>query len=59
MLMWSTLHPLFQAENVLWQRGPAAELRQFPHQDIDTEAVAAQPDAAHAGSQRARCSAAG
>ena len=21
MLMWSTLHPLFQAESVLWRRG--------------------------------------
>ena len=37
MLMWSTLHPLFQAENVVWHRDQAAELRQFPHQDADTE----------------------
>ena len=33
LLMWSTLHPLFQAENVLWKRGVKAELGQFPHQD--------------------------
>ena len=37
MLMWSTLHPLFQAESVLWRRGEPAELGQFPHQDIITE----------------------
>ena len=37
MLMWSTLHPLFQAENVRWLRDQAAELRQFPHQDNATE----------------------
>ena len=36
-LMWSTLHPLFQAENVLWKRGEKAELKQFPHQDADTK----------------------
>ena len=37
MLMWSTLHPLFQAENVVWKNEPAAELRQFKHQDMGTE----------------------
>jgi adenylate cyclase len=37
MLMWSTLHPLFQAENVLWKRDQKAELGQFPHQDQSTE----------------------
>lgn len=37
MLMWSTLHPLFQAENVVWVPNQRAELRQFPHQDISTE----------------------
>lgn len=36
-LMWSTLHPLFQAENVVWHRDQAAELHQFPHQDNATE----------------------
>jgi len=37
MLMWSTLHPLFQAETVAWFRDHAAELRQFPHQDNATD----------------------
>jgi adenylate cyclase len=37
MLMWSTLHPLFQAENVVWKTNQRAELRQFRHQDIGTE----------------------
>jgi adenylate cyclase len=37
MLMWSTLHPLFQAENVVWKTNQRAELRQFPHQDNSTE----------------------
>jgi adenylate cyclase len=37
MLMWSTLHPLFQAESVMWLRGKPAELGQFPHQDEDSE----------------------
>ena len=37
MLMWSTLHPLFQAESVFWRRGEPAELGQFRHQDTVTE----------------------
>jgi adenylate cyclase len=37
MLMWSTLHPLFQAENVVWKTNQRAELRQFKHQDVGTE----------------------
>lgn len=37
MLMWSTLHPLFQAESVLWRRGEPAELGQFAHQDKRSE----------------------
>jgi adenylate cyclase len=37
MLMWSTLHPLFQAENVVWKTNQRAELRQFRHQDVGTE----------------------
>ena len=37
MLMWSTLHPLFRAESVLWVKGEQAELGQFRHQDIVTE----------------------
>ena len=31
-VIWPTLHPLFQAETVLWKRGSGAELTQFPHQ---------------------------
>ncbi len=37
MLMWSTLHPLFRAESVLWQQGKPAELGQFLHQDDISE----------------------
>ena len=37
MLMWSTLHPLFQAESVLWLRDKPAELGQFAHQDKSSE----------------------
>ena len=37
MLMWSTLHPLFRAESVLWRQGEPAELGQFLHQDNITE----------------------
>jgi adenylate cyclase len=37
VLMWSTLHPLFQAESVTWLRGSPAELGQFPHQDQISE----------------------
>ncbi len=37
MLMWSTLHPLFQAESVFWRHSQPAELGQFRHQDIVTE----------------------
>lgn len=43
MLMWPTLHPLFQAENVLWKRGEKAELSQFPHQDTVSEAWLRSP----------------
>ena len=32
-LMWPTLHPLFQAETVLWHRDQDTEFSQFPHQD--------------------------
>ena len=31
-LTWPTLHPLFQAETVLWFRGKQTELDQFKHQ---------------------------
>jgi adenylate cyclase len=43
MLMWPTLHPLFQAENVVWTRGQRAELLQFPHQDTATDAWLRSP----------------
>jgi len=43
LLMWPTLHPLFQAENVVWRRGQRAELRQFEHQDVMTEAWLRSP----------------
>ncbi|NKB52680.1 MAG: adenylate/guanylate cyclase domain-containing protein [Rhizobiaceae bacterium] len=32
-LMWPTLHPLFQAETVLWTRGQETKFNQFAHQD--------------------------
>ena len=32
-LMWPTLHPLFQAETVLWNRGEETKFSQFAHQD--------------------------
>lgn len=32
-LMWPTLHPLFQAETVIWQRGKETIFDQFRHQD--------------------------
>jgi adenylate cyclase len=43
MLMWSTLHPLFQAELVLWRRDRPAELSQFVHQDTASEAWERSP----------------
>ncbi len=42
-LIWPTLHPLFQAENVSWNLGDPAELGQFEHQDNDTKAWKASP----------------
>lgn len=32
-LMWPTLHPLFQSETVVWQRGAETSFDQFRHQD--------------------------
>lgn len=32
-LTWPTLHPLFQAETILWVRGVGTEFEQFVHQD--------------------------
>lgn len=37
MLVWSTLHPLFQAEMVIFERGKPTELNQFVHQDTESE----------------------
>jgi adenylate cyclase len=42
-LIWSTLHPLFQAESVLWRRGKKPELGQFIHQDTASEAWERSP----------------
>ncbi|MEM9331181.1 MAG: adenylate/guanylate cyclase domain-containing protein [Pseudomonadota bacterium] len=36
-LIWPTLHPLFQAETVIWDQGEVAVLDQFPHQDEASE----------------------
>ena len=36
-LTWPTLHPLFQAETVLWKRGQDTEFEQFNHQDDASE----------------------
>jgi adenylate cyclase len=37
-LIWQTLHPLFRAETVIWDRGQPAKLDTFPHQDDETPA---------------------
>ena len=37
-LLWPTLHPLFQAETVVWDRGKTAYLEQFVHQETESEA---------------------
>jgi adenylate cyclase len=37
-LIWQTLHPLFRAETVIWDRGQPAKLDTFPHQDNETPA---------------------
>lgn len=42
-LIWQTLHPLFRAEQVLWDRGSHATLDQFRHQDNSTDAWAKSP----------------
>ena len=36
-LTWPTLHPLFQAETILWKRGRATEFEQFVHQETESE----------------------
>ena len=52
MLMWSTLHPLFQAENVLWKRGQRGRAWPVPAPGQRHRAVAAEPHALHARSGR-------
>lgn len=42
-LAWPTLHPLFQAETVLWERGKKAGLEQFQHQVERTQDYLASP----------------
>lgn len=36
-LTWPTLHPLFQAETILWKEGQETEFEQFKHQDEVSE----------------------
>lgn len=42
-LTWPTLHPLFQAETVLWFRGKPTELEQFKHQNERSDAYLRSP----------------
>ncbi len=42
-VIWPTLHPLFQAETVLWQRGQGCELEQFRHQQERTDKFVKAP----------------
>jgi adenylate cyclase len=42
-LIWQTLHPLFRAEQVLWNKGEPASLDQFAHQDNETDAWRESP----------------
>ena len=42
-LVWPTLHPLFQAETVIWNRGNPPELEQFEHQDNASDAWIRSP----------------
>jgi adenylate cyclase len=36
-LTWPTLHPLFQAETILWSRGRQTEFEQFRHQETESD----------------------
>ncbi|MDQ2705151.1 MAG: adenylate/guanylate cyclase domain-containing protein [Pseudomonadota bacterium] len=36
-LTWPTLHPLFQAETILWKRTGPTEFEQFRHQEAESE----------------------
>ncbi|HEY6630687.1 MAG TPA: adenylate/guanylate cyclase domain-containing protein [Rhizobiaceae bacterium] len=42
-LTWPTLHPLFQAETILWKRGQPTEFEQFVHQETESEAWLRSP----------------
>ncbi len=42
-LTWPTLHPLFQAETILWRRGQEVEFEQFRHQDEVSDQWKASP----------------
>ena len=42
-LTWPTLHPLFQAETILWARGKSTEFEQFKHQENQSEAWLRSP----------------
>ena len=42
-LIWQTLHPLFRAETVIWDKGKDAVLEQFLHQDDSTDAWERSP----------------
>ncbi len=50
-LTWPTLHPLFQAETILWKRGQPTEFEQFMHQETGVGSLAAQPDEIHVRQQ--------
>lgn len=42
-LTWPTLHPLFQAETILWARGRETEFEQFLHQESKSDAWLLSP----------------
>ncbi len=42
-LTWPTLHPLFQAETVLWRRGEETEFEQFRHQEEHSDEWSTSP----------------
>lgn len=42
-LTWPTLHPLFQAETILWRHGQEIEFEQFKHQDELSDEWKASP----------------
>mgnify|MGYP001801405575 CR=1 FL=1 len=42
-LTWPTLHPLFQAETIMWKMGADTEFEQFRHQDEASDQWLASP----------------